>query len=304
MQQAFEALKRFDFTHAQIYLWVFKKSTTAAKFSAYYAQTDAPLNAMLQAAVGAEMVRVIEIANYSYLAETNENSCLSTPVNGTDFEQLKIAVDRPEPDCRVRAVKDLQNAEGYVVKFVHGGQTVYAIKRSTNTWKTKYKKSHINMIFRNGELSAIEDNEFAIEKNFDFYAFDGHLFIANKRAFESAMAYRVAYAQAFTTLRTNQAFAGLFTDMQPLIDYVGSNSIQLRRMAVVEQKGLFLQPGFMAAVRAVNANRQWGLNFDPHTNQIIPCDQTVKTIIQILLDHRLLSEVTQNIYDVPDTTQV
>ncbi len=304
MQQTFEALKRFDFTQAQIYLWVFKKSTTAAKFSAYYAQTDASLNAMLQAAVVAEMARVIEIANYSYLTETNENSCLSTPVNGTDFEQLKLAVDRLEPDCRVRTVKDLQNAEGYVVKFVHGGQTVYAIKRSTNTWKTKYKKSHINIIFRNGELSAIEDNEFAIEKNFDFYAFDGHLFIANKRAFESAMAYRAAYAQAFTTLRTNQAFSSLFTDMQPLIDYVGSNSIQLRRMAVVEQKGLFLWHGFMAAVRLVNANRQWGLNFDPNTNQLIPCDQTVRTIIQILLDHRLLSEVTQNIYDVPDTTQV
>ncbi len=304
MQQNFAALRGFDFPSSTIHLWVFKRSATPRRFSSFYVQTDENLNGLLLAVVRGEVNRITEWANYTYLSETNENSCLASPITGSDFEFLKERVDRPEPDCRVRSIKDLKNADGYVVKFVHNNEVVYAVKKSASNWKTSYLKTHINLVFRNGELSAAEDNGFAIEKYFDFYAFDKTLFIASKRAFESAMEHRASYAQAFVALRGNAAFSALFTNMQPMIDYVGTNSIQLRRMARIEERSLFNRPGFLGAVQTVSARRGWGLNFDPATNRLIPCDQTVKTILQVLLDHRLLSEVTDLIYDVPDATQV
>lgn len=304
MQQTFTSLRAFDFANSQIHLWIYKRSTTANKFSAYYVQTDNTLNALLLGVVQSEVRRITEYAAYSYLAQTNENSCLVSPLAGSDFEHLKTRVDRPEPDCRVRSIRDLKNADGYLVKFVHNGQVVYAVKKSTSNWKTSYLKTHINIVFRNGELSAAEDNAFAIEKTFDFYAYQQDLFIASKRAFESAMEYRASYAQAFTGLQQNQSFANLFTNMQPLIDHVGTNSIHLRRMARIEERALFGRPGFLTAVQTVSARRGWGLNFDPQTQQLVPCAQTIRTIMQVLLDHRLLSEVTDYIYDVPDATQV
>lgn len=304
MQQNFASLRAFDFASSIIYLWVFKRSTTNHRFSSFYVQTDQVLNDLLRGVVQGEVVRLTEWANYTYLSETNENSCLAAPIAGSDFEFLRERVDRPEPDCRVRSIKDLKNADGYVVKFVHNNQVVYAVKKSASNWKASYLKTHINIVFRNGELSAAEDNGFAIEKYFDFYAFDQTLFIASKRAFESAMEHRASYAQAFVDLRRNAAFSALFTDMQPMIDYVGTNSIQLRRMARIEERSLFNRPGFLSAVQTVSVRRGWGLNFDPATNRLIPCNQTVKTIMQVLLDHRLLSEVTELIYDVPDATQL
>ena len=304
MQQDFASLRAFDFANSVIHLWVFKRSTTKLRFSSFYVQTDEQLNGLLLGVVQGELSRITEWTNYTYLSETNENSCLASPVAGSDFEFLKERVDRPEPDCRVRSIKDLKNADGYVVKFVHNNQVVYAAKKSASNWKTSYLKTHINIVFRNGELSAAEDNGFAIEKYFDFYAFNQTLFIASKRAFESSMEYRASYAQAFVDLRRNTVFSALFTEMQPMIDYVGTNSIQLRRMARVEERSLFNRPGFLGAVQAVSARRGWGLNFEPVSNRLIPCDQTVKTIMQVLLDHRLLSEVTDLIYDVPDATQV
>lgn len=304
MQQTFASLRAFDFANSQIYLWVYKRSTAGNKFSAYYVQTDDALNALLLGVVQREVNRITEYADYSYLAETNENSCLVSPIVGSDFEHLKSRVDLPEPDCRVRSINDLKNANGYLVKFVHNGQVVYAVKKSSSNWKTSYLKTHINIVFRDGELSAAEDNAFAIEKTFDFYAHQQGLFIASKRAFESAMEHRASYAQAFVGLQQSQDFSNLFTNMQPLIDYVGTNSIQLRRMARIEERALFVRPGFLTAVQAVSAKRGWGLNFDPQTQQLVPCEQTIKTVMQVLLDHRLLSEVTDFIYDVPDATQV
>lgn len=304
MQQNFASLRDFDFANSEIHLWVFKRSTTQQRFSAFYVQTDDELDSILLGVVQGEVDRITEWANYTYLSETNENSCLAAPIAGSDFEFLKERVDRPEPECRVRSIKDLKNADGYVVKFVRNNQTVYAVKKTAKNWKASYLKTHINIIFRDGELSAAEDNGFAIEKYFDFYAFDQTLFIARKRAFESAMEHRASYAQAFVDLRQNAGFSALFTDMQPIVDYVGTNSIQLRRMARVEERSLFNRQGFLAAVQTVSARRGWGLNFHPVTNQLIPCDQTIKAIMQVLLDHRLLSEVTDLIYDVPDATQL
>lgn len=304
MQQNFASLRAFDFANSVIHLWVFKRSTTGNRFSSFYVQTDHHLNELLLGVVQGEVDRITEWTNYTYLSETNENSCLACPIAGTDFAFLKERIDRPEPDCRARSIKDLQNAEGYVVKFVHNNQVVYAVKKSASNWKTSYLKTHINLMFRNGELSAAEDNGFAIEKYFDFYALGQTLFIASKRAFESSMEHRASYAQAFVDLRRNAAFSALFTDMQPMIDYVGTNSIQLRRMARIEERALFSRPGFLGAVQTVSTRRGWGLNFDPGTSRLIPCDRTVKTIMQVLLDHRLLSEVTDLIYDVPDATQV
>lgn len=75
-------------------------------------------------------------------------------------------------------------------------------------------------------------------------------------------------------------------------------------MATVEQKGLYVHPAFLANLQRVSGNRNWGINFDPATNKIIACDQTAKIILQVLLDHRLMSELTDNIYDVPDAIQI
>jgi hypothetical protein len=304
MQQEFDSLRQFDFANSTVHLWVFKRSTTPDKFTAWYAQTDAALNGHLVGVVQAEMARISEFADYTYLAQTNESSCLASPWGGSDFEHLKRLVDRPEPDWRVRNLRDLKNAGGYVVKFTENGRTVYAVKRSATTWKTSYLKTHINIVFQNGELSAAEDNAFAIEKSFDFYVIGNALFIANKRAFESAMEHRASYAHAFQNLQASPSFSRLFTDLQPLVTYVGSNAIQLRRMARIEERSLFTRPGFLQAVQTVSARRGWGLNFDATSGRLIPCDQTTKTILQVLLDHRLLSEVTDFTYDVPDATQI
>jgi Domain of unknown function (DUF4868) len=155
MQQLFDSLRAHNFADGTVHLWVFKRSTTNERFTARYAQTDAALNTLLLEVVKREMERITEFSQYTHLAQTNENSCLATPIAGGDFQLLKDLVDRPEPDWRVRNIKDLKNATGYLVKFTHGGQVVYAVKKSATNWKTSYLKTHINIVFNNGELSAV-----------------------------------------------------------------------------------------------------------------------------------------------------
>ncbi|WP_288841967.1 DUF4868 domain-containing protein [uncultured Deefgea sp.] len=304
MNNEFQLLKAFDFSNAMPYLWVFKDSSSPAKFRSFYVQTENGLNQQLKTFVRTEITRITEHTPYSYIAQTNENSCLTLDPSTTNFSSLKTLVDRLETEHRINDSKDLKGATGYVVKFISNGVTVYAVKRSTSTWKTSYPTKYINMIFSNGELSGVADNNFSIEKNFDFYVINNTAFIANKRGFESSMRYREVYTQAFTQLQANPSFSNLFSDLAPIVEYVGNNSIQLRRMGVIEVKGLYNSPNFITNLIAVNASRGWGLNFDTASNTIVPCADTTRTILQVLLDHRLMSEITAKIYDVPDAIQV
>ncbi len=304
MTSDFQLLKTFNFSSSTPHLWVFKDSTSVAKFRAFYVQTEIELNNQLKEFVDAEVSRITEHAPYSYISQTNENSCLTIDQSTTNFTKLKTLVDRLESEHRIEDSKDLKGAKGYVVKFISNGITVYAVKRSTSTWKTSYPNKYINMVFSNGELAAVEDKSFSIEKNFDFYVVNDTIFIANKRGFETSIQHREAYIQAFTQLQAAPSFNSLFSDIAPIVEYVGNNSIHLRRMGVIEQKGIYNNPNFIPNLVRVSSARNWGINFDSTSNTIIPCSNTTGTILQVLLDHRLMSEITDNIYDVPDATEI
>lgn len=298
-QEALEGFRAFDFDNASVLLWVFKRSTTAAKYVAHYVRTDDNLNTALKGFANREKERITECAPYSYLAQTNESGCLSVGVDETNFGLLKALVDLPEAEHAVDGTKKLRGTVGYLVKFVHNGTTVYAARRSPTTWTPAYRRRGVlSVLFQNNELSVIQGDEFTIEPNFDLFCYGDRILVANKGGFESVMQYRSGYIAAFGELRQQPEFVALFTDMQPLIDHVGTNSMHLRRMAVIQEKNLYGNPGFMAALKQVNAARNWGIEFDE--NRIVPTAGTAGLILKILLDQRLLSEITQIMYDVPD----
>lgn len=303
-QQALQKLSVFDLDGASVHLWVFKRSTTQAKFTASYVRTDKSLESALRGFASAERENVTEWIPYGHLAQPTENGCLSVSADETDFAALQELVDRPEVDHAVNELDKLKGAAGYLVKFVSDGATLYALRRSPTTWKPIYrKKGVVNTIFKNGELTAVEGVDFTIEPGFDLFALEEVLLVVNKRGFESMMKYRTGYVQAFGELRADPHFVGLFTDLTPLIEHVGQNGTHLRRMAVIQDKSLFLDPAYLSALRAVCAKYQWGVQFDT-SGLIAPTVESAPVIMKLLLDQRLVSEITQIMYDVPDGVRV
>ncbi|MBV6864023.1 Kiwa anti-phage protein KwaB-like domain-containing protein [Xanthomonas euvesicatoria] len=304
-QDAFERFKKFDFDKADVYLWVFKRrSAENEKYTAHHVLIDTTLSGTLKGFVKSEKERITEFHPYGHLAQTNENSCLSVGINETNFPILKNLVDRPETQHTVKETKELRRAVGYCIKFVHDGEVVYATRRSPNTWRTAYKKKNmLCMNFVNGGLEAIEGEEFTLDPRFDMFCIGTGILVANKGGFESMMQYRAGYVQAFNHLRTQPEFVALFTDMQPLIDHVGTNAIHLRRMAVIQEKALYADAAFISALKTVAQKHSWAIQFDA-SNKIIPTPETAALIMKLLLDQRLVSEVTHIMYDVPDAVRV
>lgn len=303
-QQALQALQEFELDDSEVHLWVFKRSSKAERFSASYVRTDESLEAALRDFARAERAKMTEWIPYGHLAQSTDNGCLSVGANETDFLLLKELVDRPEVEHAVNQLDKLKNAVGYLVKFVGEEKTLYAVRRSPATWKPVYKKKGVvNTIFKDGELTAVEGVDFTIEPGFDLFALDDALLVSNKRGFESMMQYRTGYVQAFSQLTDEPGFVALFTDLTPLIGHVGQNGTHLRRMAVIQEKALYADTGYLEALRQVCAKYQWGVQFDA-SGLIIPTVETAPVIMKLLLDQRLVSEITQIMYDVPDGVRV
>lgn len=296
--------REFDYQQATVQLWIFKKSTTDARFRAWHVRTDADIENLFRQAVIDSVSNTTEEISYSPISQNNESSCLTHSLEeSAGLIALLSLVDAPEAENVDAQLKHLKGAAGYLVKFQGDNQTVYAVRRTAPNWRPQVRNSLINAVFRNGELSATPEETFSFDSYFDFYCVNETVFVKSKRAYESAMSEKRAYERNFEDLSADPAFSAIFSDIEPLKSYVGNNAMQLRRITVIQSKALYLRHDFPQRVQQVNNRRGFGLNFDQN-GKLIVCENTAKTIMQILLDHRLFSEFTEMIYDVPDAEAI
>ncbi|MCE9569953.1 MAG: DUF4868 domain-containing protein [Rhodocyclales bacterium] len=309
-QQTLTAFKALDMAQTDIALWVFKKSHAtngaagAVKYRAHWVKTTDAVKAELRTLIKSYQQTYVEVENYSLLAQNNENSFLAINASETTFDQLKLLVDAPPEEHQAIGAKQLNNAAGYVVRArMPDGAILYGVKKTAQNWKTKRSRTLLNLVFREQELDIERNPAFTLERTFDFFVLSDNVLTPNKLAFESLLSYKDSYKSAFKTLQMEPQFVALFTTMQPICDYVGSNSIQLRRMAVIQSKALYQDQAYLTRLRHVNAQRQWNIQFDD-VGRIVPTSETARAILQVLLDHRLFSELSLETYDVPSAVQV
>lgn len=300
----FNDWKSFDYAAASLHLWVFKKSTTASKFRAWHVRTDEAVEKLFRDAISSETKRISESISYGPLAQNNETSCMSHPLEESEgLIALLNQVDRPATEAVDAELKHLKGAAGYLVRFQDGASVIYAIRKTAPSWKPRVRNSLINAIFHNGELSASPDETFSFDSYFDFYCVNETILVSSKRAYESTVSDKKAYERNFEQLTLDSDFLDVFADIEPLKEFVGTNAMHLRRVTVIQQKALYLRPDFSSRLATVSSARNWGINFD-ESGRIIVCAETVRAILQVLLDHRLLSEITDTTYDVPDAEAV
>lgn len=300
----FSGWRKFNYINSEVQLWIFKKSSTESRFRAWHVRTDKDIEKFFREIISTQVASITEKNDYSPISQNNESSCLTHSLEKSEsLIALLNIVDAPAPENTCNLLKNIIGAAGYIVKFKNSNEVVYAVRKTASTWKPKIKNSMINAMFNNGELSAIPNDTFSFDSFFDFYCFNETVFIKSKRVYESLLSEKKVYQQNFDNLLVDKKFNSIFTDMSPLRSYIGTNSMQLRRITVIQQKAIYNHPDFSKKVQIVNNIRGFGLKFD-NNGKIIPCEKTMKTIMQILLDHRLLSEITDTIYDVPDADAI
>lgn len=302
--QALEALHQFDIGAANLSIWTFKKSQSrASRFKAQSVVATRELITELKGIVRGRIDKCAEVENYDLITQINEVSCLFLEADETLFPQLQDVVDQPPEENLIGDFSDLQGSLGYVVRLTHGDDVLYCVSRLPGDWQIKKRRQRISLILHENRLDLANDEAFTISKTFDFFVLNENILVVNRANFESLLEYKQTYISSFAELQADASFQGVFSDMTLLIEHVGTNTMHLRRMAVVQERAFYSSAPFMDKLQEVNQARNWNIEFDTQ-GKIVPSPESVRTIIQVLLNHRLHSEMTGDDFDVPSASPV
>lgn len=301
-----KAFTEFDIEKSNVALWLFKSIHHPGQLPTYvgrWIETHDALDTKLREAVAAARERVTELQEYSLLAQNNESSALAIDALLTNVGLVIQEAGAEVPARRVKEMPQIQNTVFYVIKLTKSGEHLYAIRKTEGSWQTKRMKDAIYACFSNNQLGLDNKPSFRISKDVDFFVIDDHVLILHKGHFESILAYKQAHLEDFALLQKDQVFKALFSSLDPLVSFVGTNKIHLRRACAIHEKAHYKDVAFMKRLRADHTKYQLNLVFDAH-GRLVPTDETCADIIRALLDHRLLSPFSEQIYDVQDAAPV
>ena len=296
-------LKAFDLTEADLTVWVFKKSQRDVQpvFTGRWVEVTADLASALREAVSNAREAITEIIDYSILAQNHETSALTLGSDETHMALVDAASASPTQNRKVTKLKEIANSDFYALRFASDAGVLTAVRKANSTWRSK--GANFRAVFSDEQLDIDERPSFSLDPFFDFFAFDGSVFVSNKPRFESVLSYRLAHAEAFDELKVAPDFAGIFSEVGTIEAFVGTNKIQLRRAIAIREKGHYKDEGFMGRLREHNDAMNLGIGFDDE-GRIVPTEETCRNIFQALLDHRLDSRLSNLIYDVQNTETV
>jgi len=301
-----KAFTGFDIDKSTVTLWLFRRTPQPGgppKYSGRWIDTHELLDAALKEAVRAERARITEVHEYDLLAQNNESSALKIDALETHAGLILEQAAAEKPARKVKDMKQIRNTDFYVIKLTDGKNVLCAVRKTESSWQTKKMKDAIYAFFSNNRLGLDDKPSFRISKLIDFFIVGDLVLISHKGHFESILNYKEAHIEDFAALQKDQAFKALFSTLDPLTNFVGTNKIHLRRACAIHGKAHYKNKAFMSRLKKDHTKYQLKLNFDGH-GRILPTDDTCADIIRALLDHRLLSPFSEQLYDVPDATVV
>ncbi|WP_307987089.1 Kiwa anti-phage protein KwaB-like domain-containing protein [uncultured Pseudomonas sp.] len=300
-----QALKAFDISHSTITLWVFKKSTRAGQliYTGRWVETSEVLDSKIKENVSSAILSIEEIREYSLLAENNGTSVLSIPVDETHAARLiQECVARDEK--KIKKIKEIQNAQFYVIRFTFNDQqSLYAVKSTDDSWKLRKLSGAYRAAFKDNALDLDDTPTFNISKHIDFFIFNNDVIAKSKQKTESILNYKEAHREDFTELKLEPKFSSLFSNMDAINNYVGDNKMQLRRASAIRQKAHYNNDVYIQNIRDNAVEMRLPIDFDAN-GKIVPTAENCKFIFLALLNHRLFSRFSGEYYDVQNIENI
>ena len=299
-------LTNFDVANADVSVWLFRTSRGAGGgpvFTGHWIDTDAALDGALKEAVTAARDGVLEAEGYSLTAAIGEGQALTIETAVTAAEQIVEKAAEELPNRKATGIPHIQNTGFYVVKLTRGESVLHAVRRTDASWASKKNLGLIKAIFADDQLGLNPNPDFHLSRYIDFFIADDQIVMLDKDNFEKVLMYKEAHAADFQGLQAEAAFAGLFDNLAPLVAYIGSNKLHLRRARAIREKGHYSDAVFLQNLRERHQEAGLELVFDA-AGRLVVTPERCPDIIRALLNHRLYSRFTEQNYDVQNATQI
>lgn len=291
-------LQQADWAGATASLWIVKRrlAERRARYEVLGVDIDARLQQRLHREVAELVAQPKRMAAYEFVSEDQDDTVLTLASDETDFPLIETQIDRGLDAPRAKSIDDLLNSWCYVVRLQRKESRVHAVKKTAAQSSTRRVRGLRNLLWEDHMLIDLDERQvFTLASGFDFFAHGGTLFICNKRQFESALNFRLGMERVRDAVLQEFEEAGIFVDVAPLRDAVGTSLPRLRRVSALDRNGYYRDRRFMQRLLELNDKEGWGLNVQG--GRIVVDEGNVDTVLLLLNNGRLRSPVNQETFD-------
>lgn len=281
-------------------LWIVKRSLRAltANYSVASVKTERKLQQKLRSILAGSIASGNHVEPYEYLtADQEEDTALTLDMSETDLATIAGQIADGSDNPRIEKPEDLFDSWAYVIEMKRGKESLLGLRKISDGWKLKQKDKFLTAAFRDGVLVDYEEAEiFRLERKLDCFAYDGSVFILDKKQFEAALNFRAGMEKNRNELLSDFEKVGVVTDIEIIRIKIGTRLSYLRKISTIKKNGYYKQKAFLSGVKTVSAEQGWDISFDG--DRIIVTEENVDLILTLLNNDRLASLINQEIFDV------
>ncbi|MDR1326343.1 MAG: DUF4868 domain-containing protein [Treponema sp.] len=243
-----------------------------------------------------------------YKIDGNENEV--GEIKGMDYQETdyykihKILMGVQPQNALVSSIDELIQAKAYLIITRDKDRIIASgYKIIPENWKLKKTKGLIPLLFKNNRFEDIEDTPvFSISNLIDFMYYQDALFVLSKKNFERGLNFREGMKAKADVFYDSIEELNLIKNIEILKEFVGDNQKYLRKLAVVENLGLYKEPEFIRKVDECSRINHW--NVELIDGKFVLDGSNIETLLSLLQNKRLKSEITEEFFDVDSARKV
>ena len=308
IREKFRNLKNLDLRNNIVSLAIIKeyKRQRISHYDVKYVQINESLENRLRNIIINKINNSNSFEEYTLDCPEPEGELVRTiNYNETDFFRIYENLINLNPEENIiESVDELIKAKSYLIILRNNNNiNVIGFKILPENWKMKKQKGLIPLLYKENRFEDLEDETiFSISNMVDFIYYDEYLFILSKKAFERGLNFREGMKSKAQQLYTEFQDLNLFVNLDILVNKVGDNLRYLRKVATIKNLGYYRNENFLNRLKQINETKGWGINFN--NNQIVITEDTLDTILTILQNKRLHSELSEEDFDVDNAKKI
>lgn len=301
LKEVTEQLNERQWEQATVSLCVVKRRLVQrqAKYTIHHVNADDTLRLKLRGIVAEKIEASDQIREYDYVTSDLDGDALALETNETDMHEIIETLSSDRPIDAVTELKQLIGTWFYIIRLdLPDTPALFAVRKVPGSWSTKKVSTLVSMIFKDNMLVDLDQQDiFRIDGIVDFYAYDGFIFVLNRKAFESALNFRVSMEHNRDEIVTELQTLDVFENTDCLKALVGNNVRRLRKLSQVKNAGYYRNQLYMKNLKKIAEKRGWNLEYDGDDKLVIKEDN-IDLILRVLGNGRLISEINAEYFDV------
>ena len=300
LQECFNEVKKINWSEAVVSFYIVKRrlANRQAKYEMLQVNVDENLRKKLRKVANDKVKKSNQALEYDFNTSDLDNNVLGIATEETDLKELIDKITAEETPKIADSYKSLIGSWIYIARLEKDEQILYSVRRVSEGWTTKKVSQLINMIFDNNMLVDLEQKEiFRIDGKVDFFSFNGIIFIADKKNFETALNFREGMERNRDEIVEEFKETELFVDANEISRLVGNNLKRLRKLSQVKKSGYYKEQSFLQNLKKVNEDENWGIKYS-EDGKLIVTEEDIETVLTVLNNSRLKSPINQESFDV------